>query len=255
MLIKPLTKSIEKILSSLKLKKFRKDEGLFLVEGQKIAKELLLSDWRVKYLILNDDLNEDLLSLVNDFKNKGADVYFTNDKIFNKLSDTEAPQEILAVIEIIDQKFDYNSNFIALDGVADPGNVGTIIRTADWFGFRNIILGNHCAELYNPKTIRSTMGSFLRVNTIEVDDLSEYLKSLSGDFEIYCSELNTKNLLEECNPTKKIGIIFGNESHGISSNVQQVSNFSFKIAGKSAESLNVAVSAGIAMNWFTKYSK
>ena len=142
------------------------------------------------------------------------------------------------------KSIDYNSLIIALESIRDPGNLGTIIRALDWFGFKYLICSTNCADFHNPKTLAASMGSFTRVGTLYVD-LEHYLNNFDGD--LYGLDLVGKSL-NSFNNSNKCGFILGNESHGISPSVQLLlkDRLTIKKYGN-AESLNVAMTANILL--------
>ena len=163
------TNSIAKFIKSLHNAKKREENKLFLVEGNKCCSELVdnVPASRIDFVVINKSkLDGELLKLVEKFYKSGVTkIYEAQDNIFKNLTDTVTPQSILAVVKIPDTSIIKISNelpIVILDSISDPGNVGTIIRTADWFGVKQIILAGECAGQYSPKVVRSTMGSIFR---------------------------------------------------------------------------------------------
>ncbi len=252
----PITQRLKKLVKSLHQKQFRDQNGLFVAEGEKLAMELVKSDFQPELIIIRESPTSDVQDLVNYYGDKGIPVYSAPKHLFDQLTDTKTPQSIISIVTIPQEPVLDSNSFIALDGISDPGNVGTIIRTADWFGINQVILGRDCADIYNPKTVRSTMGSIYRVKVRYEPILSEYIRENFKGHKIYSADLSSTNNLESIEVPKKFGVIFGSESHGISQEVKSVVDTDFIITGAgSAESLNVAVSAGITMNYFTKKLK
>lgn len=252
----PITQRLKKLVKSLHQKQFRDQNSLYVVEGEKLAKELLKSENLPELLIIRESPTSDVQDIVTYYGDKGIAVYSAPKHMFDQLSDTKTPQSILSIVTIPQVPELDDSSFIALDGIADPGNVGTIIRTADWFGINQVILGRDCADIYNPKTVRSTMGSIFRVKVRYEPLLSEFIRDNFKGHKIYAAELSSSNTLESIKVPKKFGIIFGSESHGVSNEVKSIVNSDFIISGTgSAESLNVAVSAGITLHYFSKKLK
>ncbi|MCX6155054.1 MAG: RNA methyltransferase [Candidatus Kapabacteria bacterium] len=232
----------------------REQNGLFLVEGEKLCNELLNSDFEVELLVLRDHPSQEALALADTYANKGVAIYTASKLHFDQLSETKSPQSIIAVGVIKEITPNFNKPFIVLDGVSDPGNVGTIIRTADWFGINQVILGNESADKYNSKTVRATMGSIFRSSIVTTENLSEYISSNYKDFECFGASLGAKTYIDKISPQKKFGIVFGNESEGISEKVKKILTKEFKIRGTGkTDSLNVGVAAGIALHYFTNF--
>jgi TrmH family RNA methyltransferase len=237
-----LSKSQISFIKSLHQKKYRKEHGLFIVEGIKSIKEFIQSSFQIHTLFYNSEqynLLPKLPANINLFEVKNAEL--------DKISTLQTPQGFLALVHIpknitLDLKTLKNQFTLVLDGVQDPGNMGTIIRTADWFGFKNIICSADCVEVFNPKTVQATMGSLARVNVYEADLpslLSENTIPVFGALldgeSIYKTQWGTEGL-----------VILGNEGKGISPEVIKKINKPVTIPRiGEAESLNVAVSAAI----------
>ena len=254
MIVKELSASNKKLITSLNIKKYRLSHKLFVVEGEKMCKELIDSKFSPTMLVIEKSKINYYENLLEKYSLKNSSIFYTSEQIFEKISDAVTPQGILAVVKYPENNFDLNDNFIALDNIADPGNLGTIIRTSEWFGFKNIILGNNCADLFNPKTLRATMGSIFRLNFIEVNNLENYIIENFGDFDKYGATLDGDYDLNEIIPDKKFGLFFGNESSGLSDSVKNTLTKRFIIKGKGqSESLNVSVATGISMFYFSKF--
>ncbi len=241
-----------KLISSLKLKKKRDEYKLFIGEGEKICRELISSHYEADSIIIKENCEKKIIVLADLFTKKNVPVYYAKEKVFNKICDAVTPQDIVSVVKYNDDLPQKDENFVALDGISDPGNFGTIIRTAEWFGFKQIVLSHDCVDKYNPKVVRSTMGSLFRMSIIPTTDLTVYLKNNFPKHSLYGATLNAKNDITNIQKTKKFGLVFGNESRGISETMGKILNFEFKIEGKNAESLNVAVAAGIALFYFSQ---
>jgi len=249
----PVTQRLKKLVKSLHQKIFREQNGLFIAEGEKLALELVKSSYQPELIIIRESPTAEVQDVVNYYSDKGIPVYSAPKHMFDQLTDTKTPQTIICIVNIKEQKILPDEPFVALDGISDPGNVGTIIRTAEWFGYKQVILGRDSADIYNPKTVRSTMGSIFRMNVIYDPNLALFIKDRFPKHKIFAADVNSTNTLESIKPTKKYGLIFGSESHGISEQIKSIIDSDFKIIGYgSAESLNVAVSSGICFYHFTK---
>lgn len=242
-----------KYINKLKQKKIRKERGEFIIEGIKGVKEALKSDYQIKLIIIENSRREensfqDIINLGK--KNKITIQYYSHIDI-KKLKTTDTFPGIMAIIKQIKTKFNdiLTNKIICLDEIKDPGNLGTIIRTADWFGIKNIILSENCVELYNPKTIRSTMGSIFHINIYQSNNLkSDLLKLKREKYILYGMTLNGESL-NKLSLSNKCVYIFGSESHGIRLNIEKIFDKRYTILGKGqAESLNVAISVGILLN-------
>lgn len=234
-----------KYFKSLKQKKFRTAE--YTVEGKKSVLEALNSKAGVTSIIMSETF---LKNGGNDFSDNVC--YVVSDGLFSALSSTETPSGIMCTIKI-NKRTDFCPNpeklYIYCDRVSDPGNLGTIIRTADAAGFGGVLFSPGCAELYNPKTVRSSMGSFFRMSMAEnitYDNLCEYKKR---GFRILSGVLNENSVsYTEADMTLPSVIVIGNESNGVSKELASLSDVCIKIpmAG-GAESLNAGVAAAIIM--------
>ena len=232
---------IIKKIKSLKEKKYRDIENCYIIEGIKLVKEAIAENAK----IINDgEIDTDTLYEIAKF-----DVVYVTEKVFKTITDVKTPQGIIAVIEKnnINSKIDYNQDIIiALDGVQDPGNLGTILRTVDSANLKQIILSKESADSYNPKVVRSTMGAIFRVNIIEADSLKDMLQEAKkNNFKVMVTSLDTKNSIYDVDYSKKV-IVIGNEANGVSKEVQAIADEKVKIPmlGKT-ESLNASVAAGI----------
>lgn len=238
----PIKKDI-KLIRSLQQKKFRKELGLFIVEGKKVVEEGITSEYRLHSLYSCDE------AFVK--ANKGA--FLVSGKEMEMMSALSSPSDYLAVFysEVEGKKLPQEEFILALDGISDPGNLGTILRAADWFGVRSLLLSNDCVELFNPKTVQSTMGSIFRMNVHSVE-ISSVLKSYKDTgFAIIGATLNGENAFRFSFPSKTI-LVIGSESHGIRNNLIEILTDRITIpGGGNAESLNAAVACSILLSkWY-----
>ncbi len=250
----PISQRLKKLIKSLHQKPHREQNGLFVAEGEKLAQELMSSDFVPELLVYKESPTRDVIEVVEHYAMEGVPIYSAPKHQFDQLCDTKSPQNILAVVNVKPHEPDFTKNFIVLDGINDPGNLGTIIRTANWFGFDQIFLGKDCADEFNPKTVRATMGAIFKSKIIQYNDMPEYLTANFPKHKIYGAALDATKKITDFKPKTKFGIVFGSESHGISKEMSEIITDTFLIEGKgSAESLNVAVAAGISMYHFTKF--
>ncbi len=254
-----LTKNRIKYLRSLALKKYRDRYKEYMVEGEKIVRELIKMQYPlVRQLIASEQwLQENYTGTVPASEN----ICIANDNELAKISSLKTPGKAIAVLgmpeHVIDRNNVVNGLSLVLDTIQDPGNLGNIIRIADWFGIRNVFCSGECADCYNPKVVQATMGSILRVGIHYVDlkDLLEDYSSIPG-FAIYGAFLKGKPVYGE-NLAKKAFVVLGNESRGISKRyLPYIKSRLFipQYGSKSgyAESLNVAAAAAIICSEFRR---
>ncbi|MCC6866077.1 MAG: RNA methyltransferase [Ignavibacteria bacterium] len=246
-----------KLFASLKNKKYRHQHKLFLIEGFHLIDECLKSNFELEYIILRNDIDlQGHTSILKKISNNKTIVEPLPEKQFNLLSETESSQGIIGVVKIpvVKSPKAEGKIILALDRINDPGNLGTIIRTAWWFGIKDILLSDDCADIYNPKVIRATQGGIFNINFAENCDLLTELQSLySHGYKIFLFTLNCDKKLSQLKDTGKSVLVFGSEAHGINENILNAGFQNVKIEGYSnAESLNVAVSSAIAMYQFTR---
>lgn len=243
MLITSKDNSKIKEIKKLKEKKYRKTA--FIVEGIKMLKEAISEKAEIDTIIIREDTELDF-KLDSELEKK---VIHVTKNVFETISDVVSPQGVLVVInkKIDDNKLSKHADYIlALDGIQDPGNLGTIIRTADSANIKQILVSKDTVDSYSPKVVRSTMGAIYRVKIIECEDLAKTLKSLqTTGFEIVTTDLHTDKSIYDMNYNKKI-VVIGNEANGVTPEIRELSNYRVKIPmlGKT-ESLNAAVATGI----------
>ena len=237
-----LTKNQIKLIRSLSIKKNRKKLGLFAVEGEKLVNEVIKSDWQIHRIYATKE-----------WMGKNAIIVSKTD--LSRISSLKTPNKVLALVKIKKEFSNISCNTVlALDSVKDPGNLGTIIRLADWFGIENIICSDDCVDYLNPKVIQSSMGSFTRVN-LHYTSLPNAFKKYS-DYKLFITVLNGTPLKEminekKINTVKKI-IVLGNESKGVSKEILALKSEKITIPKSSiskAESLNVAAATAIILSF------
>ncbi len=237
-----VSKSQISFIKSLHQKKYRKENGIFIIEGIKSIQEFILSNYQIHSIYYLEQYHAALTALPTNIK-----LFEVNNAELDKISTLQTPQGILALVHIpkaavLKPEALKNTFTLVLDGVQDPGNMGTIIRTADWFGFKQIICSADCVEVYNPKTVQATMGSLSRTN-IFYEELPQVLKDIQ--IPIFGAVLDGKSLYKT-DWGKEGLVILGNEGQGISAPVMKLITNRVtipRIGG--AESLNVAISAAI----------
>jgi TrmH family RNA methyltransferase len=207
-----LSKARIKLIQSLNLKKHRSELKLFVVEGKKQVTELLTSNYQINCIVATPSWAD---AFAQDIKNNTELIIVTAEEL-KKVSLLQTPQEVLAVVEMREIEFTpqiLNDQFtIVLDGIQDPGNLGTILRIADWYGIKNIVCSNDCVAILNPKTIQATMGSFARVNVFytALDVLFE-----NNTLPVFGALMDGESLYQTSISEQGI-LLIGNEGKGIS---------------------------------------
>lgn len=235
-----LSKNEVNYIKSLYNKKQRNEHKLFIAEGKKIVDELMQSSLKVKTIYATKHWT-------NNTKNNCELIEISSQEL-EKISSLHTPNQVLAIVEMPEpnNNIDFENTFtLALDGIQDPGNLGTIIRIADWFGIKNIICSKDCVDIYNTKTIQSTMGSFIRVNVV-YDDLENQIKACEVPvFGAFIEGLNVKNIEKH----KQGLLLIGNEGNGIRTNIASLIDKKISIEKiGNAESLNASVATGILLS-------
>ena len=239
-----------KNIKKLKEKKYRDATGKYIIEGVKLIEEAINENADIESIVVCEDcMKEDTLCKKLVYEIAKENIIYVSSNVFNVITDVSNPQGILAVIKRAEkqQKINYNEDvIIVLDGIQDPGNLGTILRTVDSANLKQIVVSNETADVFNSKVVRSTMGAIFRVNVIRSDDLvNDLIKMKNHDFNIVVTSLDTDDSIYDIDYTKKV-IVIGNEANGVSKEVQEVADNKVKIPmlGKT-ESLNASVAAGI----------
>ena len=249
---KSKTLAIHKLLQ----KKYRAENKKFLVEGVKNVEEALASDWKVLMVLVAPDFfarsRQEFLSIP---KLRNTPCYQVSEREFRKFSDTVHSQGIAAVIGQRVYRTDLlgtlgeSSIVVALDEVTEPGNMGTIIRTCDWFGVEALLIGKESVEVFNPKVVRSAMGSIFHVPFISGVNLGEELGTLKAKgFRVCCATVQEGVKIDSVARGNRTIIVFGNEARGVSPKVMRLADQQLGIPrfGK-AESLNVGVACGVVL--------
>lgn len=239
-----ISKEQVKAIRSLHQKKYREEQGLFIAEGPKIVKELLNSKYRIREIYATQEYSAEGLE---------CDVQRINEKEFEQISTLVTPNQVLGVFEIPESAVNADSLkqqlVIGLDDIRDPGNMGTIIRIADWFGINHILCSEACVDVYNPKVVQATMGSLSRVD-IHYVNFSIVLKQFKL---VYATVPEGKSVYAEKLSDNGI-ILIGNESRGISADLLEqvthklaIPNFS-----RGADSLNAAIATAVICSEFRR---
>jgi TrmH family RNA methyltransferase len=237
-----ISKANIQLVKGLQDKKLRQKYGQFIVEGEKSIAELLKSPYKViKLFAVSEWLKNNQLDL------KSLQIFEVTDQELKQLSSHNAPQKVLAIVQIPDWSNHVTNGqwVLALDAIQDPGNLGTIIRIADWYGIDTIICGVGCTDVYAPKCINSTMGSFLRVKVLYCD-IIEFAKK--HQYPLAVADFNGINIHKGPLPNKGV-LVIGNEGHGVNQSILDEANYELTIPKfGQAESLNAAVSTAILID-------
>jgi len=247
-----------KFVQSLRQKKFRGIHGLFIAEGSKLVLDLINSPYKLKEVFANEQWVSEHRSILG-----AAQIPFTavNEKEMTRISEFSSPGPVLAIVTIPpsgDPPSSIKDELVlVLDDIRDPGNLGTIVRIADWFGIRTIIGSENMVDLYNPKVVQATMGSIARVNVIYTN-LVGLLNQLEDSQEVFGTFMSGENLYTCDLPSKGV-IIIGNEANGISEKVSglvktrlRIPSFADSKAESAPESLNAAVATAIVCAEFRR---
>ena len=242
-----IAKAEIKQIKLLHQKKYREEKQLFIAEGPKMVNELVKSKYLVKEVFATKEFK------VQSSKFKVREI---SEKELTQISALTTPNQVLGVFEIPVTKLNIESLkqelVLALDDIRDPGNLGTIIRIADWFGIKNILCSEGCVDLFNPKVVQATMGSIARV-TVHYDNPETTLSVLKKSMAIYGAAMDGENIYTQELPSCGI-ILIGNESKGISENLLQLVSQKISIPNFSsgAESLNAAIAAAVICSEFRR---
>jgi RNA methyltransferase, TrmH family len=241
------------LIKSLAQKKYRIQYNVFFVEGIKLVNELLISEFKLHSLYGLKEWIENNPEIATKHADK---INTVTEKELNQISSLTTPNQVIALFKI-PEKQEINLKdkdiILCLESIRDPGNMGTIIRIADWYGITNIICSIDCVDIYNPKVVQATMGSIARIKTYYVD-LKSFINELAG-FYTYATVLSGDDLHKD-----KIkfpaAIIIGNESQGLSKEIEAICNHTISIPKYGeAESLNAAIATAIILDKFRLESK
>ena len=248
-----------KYYSSLLIKKYRVEENKFLVEGKKIVEDGLASNFNCEAIFATQAFIDSEPEIINTAQRKSSKFYQIKSAEFQRLSDTRSPQGIAAVFSprkasknISDLK---ENMLILIDNISDPGNLGTILRTCDWFGFNFVLISKYSVEYLNPKVIRSSMGSIFHLNIFQDVNENDLSVLKENGYKFITTDLDGESIYKFKLPDKSI-ISFSNESSGPGEMLQKYSAHKITIPkiGK-AESLNVASAAAIILSKLTNNKK
>lgn len=237
-----------KHLIKLKQKKYRDENKEYTVEGIKVVQEAIDAQQEIKMVFILEEKIDDLKEILENI-DRQVPVYSLTESLFKKISALEKPEGISAVNAYGDEEPLLGGYTLFLDRVQDPGNMGTIIRTADAAGFSNVICSKGCVDIYNEKVIRAAMGSVFHINIIKDAEILEQISKFQSEgYHIIGTDLKSDVYYNNIIKREKAALIIGNEANGISREVLGLCDQKIKIPiyGK-AESLNASVAAGIMM--------
>ncbi|MCR5043698.1 MAG: RNA methyltransferase [Bacteroidaceae bacterium] len=254
-----ISKNRLKYVRSLEMKKYRKAEGVFVAEGHKLVGDLL-DVFECRYLVATSDWLSANAAWVERQRKRGVEVDEVTDEELRRASFQETPQQVLAVFKQRTYEVDVNEVArkqlcLVLDDVQNPGNLGTIVRLADWFGIEHIFCSKGCADIYNPKTVQATMGGIARVQVHEAD-LPELLSRLDKDIPVYGTFLDGENIYGKELENRGL-IVMGNEGKGVSKEVaafvtERLYIPNYPEGRETSESLNVAIATAIVCAEFRR---
>ncbi len=239
--------SVKNIIALRKKGKLRREQDVFLVEGPKMVSEV--PEGYLKELYISEEFHIEQHKMLL----KGKNYELVSERVFREMSDTQTPQGVLAVVRQRHSTLEGllavpKSHILILEDVQDPGNLGTMFRTGEGAGVTGVVLSRGCVDLYNPKVIRSTMGSVYRVPFVYTEDLHKTIQKIKESCKIYAAHLQGEYDYDKADYTGSTAILFGNESKGLTKETAKMADRWVKIPmlGK-VESLNVAVAASILM--------
>lgn len=258
--------AIFKLIKSLKVRKYRIREALFVVEGPKQVIEAKSSRYDLKYLVVR----QDRLGYLKDYDffdqvdRHDCKVISMDERLFKQISDTENNQGILAVLSyepLSEKEFmmeaPSDSNMLVLDKLQDPGNIGTLIRTAEGAGFKGVILLKGSGDMFSPKAIRAAGGAMLRMPVIMIDDANS-LRRLSNEFskKLVVTDVESGVAYYDADLSENIFLVMGNEGHGVSKEIMDMADIKINIPTEGfLESLNVATAGAVLMMDSLRQSK
>jgi len=245
-----LPKSRQRWISHLHSKRHRDRERCFLAEGIRTLSELLASTYRARFAVCTEEIAREHRTIVEGFIKRGVPCYVTDGQTLARLAQTTSPQGMLAVVEYPEPEPSSipEGSVVALDGINDPGNAGTIVRTALWFGYAAVVFGQESVDRYHPKFVRATMGALFHLQLIEAP-IETIMQQVSASHRIIgtCTS-NGIPLAAYTAPLQPHVLVIGSEAHGLSPSVRSLVHDCVTIEGQgSFDSLNAAVAAAIVM--------
>lgn len=244
-----------KLVKALSQRKIRDEHSMYLIENVKLIKEALKENIEFSYALIDEKLLEknEISEIIEIFENTSVDYYVVKNSIFKGITDTVVSQGIIAVAKkkLYDKtQIIAKNNFIVLcDKIQDPGNLGTIIRTADAFSPAAVVVSKGCVDIYNPKVVRAAAGALYRAQVIEENNIVELISYLRAEGFVIASTVVDSNIsFDDIDKSNKICLVIGNEGNGVSDDIKNSSDvcITIKMSGKT-ESLNASIAAGICI--------
>ena len=244
-------KTIKNIVKLISKSKYRKEQGLFVVEGLRLCTDAIRSGALIDTFICTEDAQTKYPEAVNELENYALNSYTVPSNIFSTLSDTKTPQGVICVVKALDNvpQFDkINNKYVLLQNMQDPSNLGAVLRSADALGFSGVILTKDCCDIYSPKVCRASMGAIFRVPFIVCDDECAFVKDFNKSGKSYAAVVRGGTSITEFKYDETSLICIGNEGNGLTDDLVKVCTYPVTIPMKgNAESLNAAAAAGIIM--------
>uniref|UniRef100_UPI004055BA5D TrmH family RNA methyltransferase n=1 Tax=Agathobacter sp. TaxID=2021311 RepID=UPI004055BA5D len=254
MITSTANQQMKQLSALLKKPKERKNKRQFVAEGTKMVAEAPKESLYAVYVSESYEANFENNALCTELKQKAKIYEVVSDSVFKSISDTQTPQGILAIVSMPQYALEdllkgEQTHLLILESVQDPGNLGTMVRTGEGAGITGIIMNKTTVDLFNPKTIRSTMGSIYRVPFFVTEDLEETLMELKQQgVSLYAAHLKGRHAYDEENYASACGFLIGNEGNGLSHNIADMADTYIKIPMEGeVESLNAAISATLLM--------
>lgn len=251
------SESNQTVKDTIKLKtnaKERRKKQLFIAEGLRLCNEALLSNAEIYIAFFTENFIKNNEEAYNNISENAKKTYIVTENIFTHISDTDTPQGVLCVIKTLDKtmlfdKIKFSGNYILLENIQDPGNLGTILRTIDAFNINGVFLSKGCCDIYNPKVIRGSMGAVFRVPFNHIDDVTSFIKEFNKTGTSYGAVLDNSSVpLNNVDFKNNSLIIIGNEGSGLTKATTDSCNIKTYIPmSGDAESLNAGIAAAIFM--------
>ncbi|MCR5208362.1 MAG: RNA methyltransferase [Eubacterium sp.] len=240
-----LVKDIKRLITSTGE---RAEKKLFVLEGARLCFDVLNSAYRVKYFLITESALGAYPEKAKKLEAVSEKSFIISDEVADKLSDTKTAQGVFAVCPVRESEAKLTDKLIALDNLQDPANIGAVFRTAEALGIKTVITSN-CCDIYNPKTLRASMGGVLRLDTVDCKSLSDMLVSLKNDYRVYSTVPDASaEKITETDFSGKCICVIGNEANGVSEEVKAVSDSLITVPMQgNAESLNASAAAAIVM--------
>ena len=240
-----------KLLKSLSQKKYRYQHNCFLVEGSRIIEELMNSNYNIRKIWTTDNFLNDHPKIKKNIQD--CDYSLIDEKYFDRILNTQNPQHIMALLPIneMDTQLQLsNKNVIILDEISDPGNMGSLLRSAAWYGIDSVLCSNNCVDIYNPKVVRSAMGAHFYISNLINIDLIETINMLKIEqYHIIGASLNGVHYKKMKVHREPWALILGNEAHGINEELYNIMDQKVSIPQRGPiESLNVAIAGSILLD-------